>query len=314
MSAKSRKKGRASRGPTGSGDTTIAFWLVAFLDMLGYRATLQKFDVYPLPTEPGDQDAFRQRFVHAVHLRRRLLGAIREFQFSTRRETPLPAELPPQARPTAERWGKAKLLNMPGPDHVVLACSLTGDVDHFPLRGVYNTVAAACAAMLIQLALGADDHEQSLPLRGGIDIGPGALLHPENFLYSPALTRAYDLESKAAVYPRTLAGDRFLGYLRAYSEDHGTDPTTHYNRALADRVLSMFFRDHDGKTALDFLGAPFRENLPDELALDLATKARQFVRRGQAAAKIGGDQRLIAKYDWLVNYVEPRVEVWGVRS
>lgn len=312
MKAKSRQTRRGSGRSAGSGDTTIAFWLVAFLDMLGYRATLAKFDVYPLPTEPDEQAAFRKRFVHAVHLRRRLLGAIREFQDSTRRQMPLPADLPTEVRGIADRWRKAKLLRMPGPDHVVLATSLTGEVDHFPLRGVYDTVATACAAMLIQLALGADDHEQSLPLRGGVDIAPGAVLHPEDFLYSPALTRAYDLESKTAVYPRTLAGDRFLGYLRAHSEDRGSDPTTRYNAALADRVLSMFFRDADGKTALDFLGASFRENLTDELACTLATKAWKFAHLAQGAAKSGGDQRIIAKYDWLVSYLEPRIELWGV--
>jgi len=310
-----RRKHAGARGTEAtSGDTDISFWLVAFLDMLGYRATLQKFDVHPLPTEPDEQDALRKAFVVAVKLRRRLLGQIREFQSSIQRETPFPADLPPGTRPLAEHWRKAKLLNMPGADHVVLACSLAGDVDHFPLRAVYNTVATACAAMLIQLSLGADDSDQSLPLRGGIDIASGALLQPENFLYSPALTRAYDLESKTAIYPRTLAGERFLGYLQSHATNVERDLTARYNGLLAQRVQTMFFQDRDGHTALDFLGESFREQLPSGFARTLGTHAWAFVRRGQAAAVSRGDKKVIAKYDWLVDYARPRVALWGVIS
>lgn len=60
----------------------------------------------------------------------------------------------------------------------------------------------------------------------------GELLQPENFLYSPALTRAYDLEHEHAVYPPTLIGQRLVDYVRGQADLSGS-PAADYSRLLA---------------------------------------------------------------------------------
>ena len=48
--------------------------------------------------------------------------------------------------------------------------------------------------------------QQGIPLRGGIDVGLGTEMFP-NEVYGPALLNAYRLESQAAEYPRTALGE-----------------------------------------------------------------------------------------------------------
>ena len=50
----------------------LSFWIVAFLDLLGYRSVLAKFDVFPLPEESSAQQAVISAFARVVKLRRRL--------------------------------------------------------------------------------------------------------------------------------------------------------------------------------------------------------------------------------------------------
>jgi hypothetical protein len=311
---KRRKQLRNKVIPSEQKGTSLAFWVVAFLDLLGYRTVLKQFDVVPLPSNPDAQRALEKAFARSVHLRTRLLGGIGEFMTSADSVTPPDlAKLPKGVRKLADSWRQINLVGSPGPDHIVLACSLAREKDHFPMRGVYTLVTAAASATLLQLSIGSDDPEGSLPLRGGMDIAPGGVYGTDHVLYSPAVARAYDLESMQSVVPRTIAGERFRAFLLSTATEPPEDLDGQYSQALARRLSRMFFEDRDGWTTLDFLGDAFREQTDQDLGKTLAGKAWRFVRDTERALRSGRDKRLLAKYAWLVDYMIPRLLNWGVQ-
>ena len=296
-------------------DAAISFWVVAFLDLLGYRSTLARFDTFPLPNNPEDARALQYAFARAVHFRRRLLAGIQQFIKGSRSvSSPAFARAPKSLRTLAQGWRKVKILSSPGPDHIVLSCSLAQRADHFPMRAVHTLVTATAAASLLQLMIGGDNPDDTLAIRGGIDVAAGEMMTPENFLYSPALTRAYDLESKTAIYPRTVVGERFVGLLASEVSSPAADPESGYSKALAKRVMSMLFEDKDGAVVVDFLGPELRHHLLPSFARSLAAKAWTYARGAYSAARKRGDYKVLMKYAWLIDYMGPRLGAWGVKA
>jgi hypothetical protein len=291
----------------------ISFWAVGFLDLLGYREVLAGMDVFPLPQDQAGFERLTQSFARATRLRRRLLGAMQSIMDGQQREgifTQFPS-LPPKLKAMAEGWSRVKLFRLPGPDHIVLGCSLAPSEAHFPIRGAHALLFGTAAAMLIQLWIGADDIDDTRPLRGGIDVALGCLLKPEDFLYSPALTRAYDIESKEAVFPRTVIGQRFVDAIKETAAATGT-LEANLVAEVSRRIQNMMFLDRDGKIALDFLGDEVRETLEPNFARELAAGAWRYARAAQARAHHRNDGRVAEKYDWLVEYMRPRLANWGV--
>jgi hypothetical protein len=306
---------KPSPGGGNDGPLTISYWAVAFLDLLGYRSVLDGMDVYPLPNEGEEHARVHRSFKAAVHMRRRLLGGMNSLMES-QQNTPLLPELlalPVRERKMVEQWNRVQILQLPGPDHIVLGCSLAPDEGSIPVRDVHSILFGASAAMLFQLWLGADDVTDTRPLRGGIDIAPGCFVNPEGFLYSPALTRAYKLESRKALYPRTIIGERLPKFLQECASDATVnDPVSIITATLARECTSMLFHDRDGVLCLDFLGDTVREWTDPEQRQKLAAGAWRYAKLAQACARRSGDQYVIDKYEWLVDYMRGRVPGWGV--
>lgn len=296
-------------------DMVMSLWTVAFLDLLGYRSILEAMDVFPFPEGGPEQETLTKAFARAMHLRRRLIHGVEEFM-TAHDNMPLPnlARFPREAQGLAARWRRIKILRTPGPDHIVMGCSLMPNEQHFPLRAVYTLVVACAAAMMIQLMMGGDDPSDTLPLRGGIDIATGCLDPRDSYLYSPALASAYHLERKEAVYARTIIGEQFQGYLTNSATNPERGLELDYSRALAKAIADMFIRDRDGKVTLDFFGASLRERLSPVEAKDMAEKAWNFSCASAERFRRGGDAHIAEKYEWLVEYMRPRLGLWGVSS
>jgi hypothetical protein len=163
--------------------------------------------------------------------------------------------------------------------------------------------------MLIQLARGAADFEETRPLRGGIDIAPGAVVGPDRFLYSAALSRAYKLESRA-VYPRTVIGERVEQFLQSVIANPDQSPAAQYARALAIGIEEMIVTDADGVRILDFYGPAMLQAFGDGVAPGLGQQAWEYATKAAADAHARDDKKLIAKYDWLLEYMRPRRRLW----
>jgi hypothetical protein len=310
-----RERRQRQRAAAAAKPIEISFWAVAFLDLLGYRHVLADMDVFPLPPDQAGSQALTQAFARATRLRRRLVDGVQAIMNGqqaadhSREFRVLPAKL----KAIAEDWSRVTLFNLPGPDHIVLGCSLARTDRHFPIRGAHALLFGTAATMLVQLWIGGDDTDDTRPIRGGIDVAAGCLLEPENFLCTPALTRAYELESNEAVYPRTLIGGRFLDAMTEAARADGTVEAT-LIAELAKRIQAMTFVDRDGKIALDFLGEEVRQTLEPAFARELAAGAWRYACAAQEKAHQRGDERVAAKYDWLVEYMRPRLPHWGVQT
>src|SRR5262245_31794514 len=144
------KRSRALRERRGSQRSAsqqaprVSFWVVAFLDLLGYRATLERIDIFPLPKAPEDRERLEAGFARAIRLRRHLVVAVEQF-LKTAAIAPSAdiSKLSPEAKRTFTRCRRASILSSPGPDHMVIGCPLDRRPDHFPIRGVFMLVAAA---------------------------------------------------------------------------------------------------------------------------------------------------------------------------
>ena len=296
--------------------------LVAFLDILGYRKVLEGMDHLPLPTDPEQVNLMRSSLARAVKLRRRLVATFPEFLRAADSVTPIFDDLSPTQRRLAESFQKVRIVKSPGPDHYIVAASLSPSAEHFPMRAIYSIFTGSASAMLVQLGLGAGDPTETLPLRGGIDIAPGTFMEPEEVLYSPAIVRAYNLETNA-IYPRIVIGTRVLQFLDSIATNEAIGPGGELAQQLARRCQGMLVHDTDGAVILDFYGPMIRESVgPENGPLEVGQHAWVYAQKAlvaaqQAAVKaVTDDERkeavkILAKYQWLVDYMRPRAHLWA---
>lgn len=280
------------------------------MDLLGYRSVLNEFDVLPLPRDPVGIERFQAAVDRAVRIRERMHASFDVFLTGHSLTTAMEVEIPPNLRNIVQTARSIKLISSPGPDHYILAASLAASDSNFPARSAYSLVVAVAAGMLVQLARGANDPADTLPLRGGIDIAAGVVGPPDDFLYSPSVVRAYELEGKA-VYPRTIAGPRVFDFIESVGSMPGESFAETHAKSIALRMKDMFFVDSDGATVLDFYGDPIRRAFAEvEPARTLANQAWDYVRAAERAARAEGNTRVTEKYEWLLQYMASRRNVW----
>jgi hypothetical protein len=94
------------------------------------------------------------------------------------------------------------------------------------------------------------------PIRGGLDVAWGVELR-NNELYGCVVSRAYNLESRIAQYPRIVVGENLSGYLLACSNDDGKDEYAQFNRKLAVVCMELLDKDSDGAMIINYLGRGF---------------------------------------------------------
>jgi len=305
------KRKRGSQKEDSQPEQRMSSWVVSYLDILGYRSLLHKIDLPPDFETEEQRRVVEQAFIPPIRLRRRLITLVRRSIEGLSEPANLD-HIPRESRKIVADWHKAKVMRWDGPDNIVLATSLENRPGHFPIRGLYNLIVTVASTMIIQLSLGADDPNQTLPVRGGIDLAIGTVLQPENFLYSAAYLRAYCIECQKAIYPRTVAGERLMDYLNHLS---GDSMEIRYHNTLVTRIRSMFFQDMDGSIVLDFLGDAVRESLGQSRdGTNLVANAWNYVKAAYAAHRESGDERLIAKYEWLIDYMKPRLRSWRVEE
>lgn len=138
-------------------------------------------------------------------------------------------------------------------------------------------------------------------VRGGVALGP--VQHQSNHIFGPALIDAYDLETRAAVYPRVVFADSVYALLEEVEPEPGA-------------ISNFVAEDLDGLRFLDFLETPalriasFQDNMTD---YDWAGKRLQPVaaRLTMLRDTIGSlvealstnELRMAAKYRWIASYL-----------
>jgi len=128
-----------------------------------------------------------------------------------------------------------------------------------------------------------------LRTRGGIC--RGRLVHTNNFVYGEGIVKAYRLESRVAIYPRTVIDQEIIDTLIS-------EPIPSEIVLFENRIAHMIRVDGDGHHFVDFLGqdpmhgkAYLSSSLPDIYKETMDDLARTT------------DPKIITKLQWLKNYI-----------
>jgi len=193
-------------------------------------------------------------------------------------------------------------------DSYVMSLTLSNEHEHLAMRSLLTMVLACASAALLQLASGRRNLRDSLPVRGGIDVGPG--IKSNGDLFSSATAKVAVLEKKAD-FPRILVGDDFRRMLSSYVHRSSPDATGQIQASIATRVGALLYQDaDDGLWAVDFLGEAFRDLAAGRLPRDVIEGVWRFVQACQDHFK--HDKKLGPRYNRLARYVSERLQVWGV--
>ena len=150
--------------------------------------------------------------------------------------------------------------------------------------------------MLMQLLIGIMElvDKYDILVRGGI--ARGSLIHDTTMLVGPAMVRAYELESKKAVYPRIILEKGLKEQLEADVEDYIKN---HLHLPEVPEQNNLFKTDDDGWCYLNYINPPSCYNI--ELGQRDHLKALEnLAKKGLQST----DDRIRTKYKWLQNKVE----------
>lgn len=282
----------------------VGWYLVAFVDVLGQRHLLRQMRGLPDETDQKQMAEF-------IALLKKTAGAVKSlrdifhsfFEGWDNRHLDL-NELTPHQKNLFLQFKGNPLKSHMFSDSVILFLSLRDDVNKGPMDGVYAILASAASTFLMMLYGG---HV----VRGGIDIGVGIELR-DGELYGAALSRAYELESKAAQYPRIVLGDDLIKYIQFHRSKSDGDFFVLANKKAAELSARLIAIDNDGLPFLDYLGKGFKQDIAkDHLNPDIVEKAYDFVMNESAKCQNAMDSKLAFRYTLLRNYFEHRMHLWG---
>lgn len=269
--------------------------LVAFLDVLGQRATFTRLR---LPTNTAEEtqvkEVLRQTAGFVVELRQVFQRQFEAFEAGSPR---MRAHTKEPLRPRFVGFSDSFVTSVPLRND-------GGDLVRVVI--VFSALSAAAIVMLTSLA-------SKHALRGGIDVGLATEIGPEE-IYGTALERAYVLESEVAVYPRIVVGDELWKYLNsALTEfERQTTPVAMSVTAIVRKIMELIATDADGNRILDYLGPVVVAHSVPGHKTDMIQPAYNFVLTEQKRLIAKGNAKLIDRYTSLRSYFESRLSLWGI--
>ena len=294
--AKEREAKAAERAAKARPDLTPRPFLVAFIDILGFGNEIQRVET--------------QEELQRAHAKIRLVQ--KEFQ------KPSAAEDPEEQSVLNSDSGRRVIALS---DAVVVA--ITPSCPALSVMGPYDLLGFAIYELLLAQAICAVSH--GIFVRGGISHGP--FFFEDDILLSPALARAYDLETNYAVYPLIVVPDSTRQAILNTPKEHyapGTDPTPRYFAKHGRRKWrgeQLYFLDyapvmledaHRGWTPEDHCDYLDAKNKGDEQEMQAALNRRALKdaayflelhrRKLEEASFANGAERIRKKYRWLMKY------------
>ncbi|MBE3139829.1 MAG: hypothetical protein IMZ53_04505, partial [Thermoplasmata archaeon] len=175
------KKQAEERKP--QGPKHMAWYVVAFLDLLGQRDVLNKITALPSVENLEEVDAFKKK---VAELYRPLYGletffkaSIKPFKEGSVNETTcLPAE-----QEILKQFRSTPVFYRHFSDSLIVHIPISNDIGKFQCHAIYGVLAATAVTFLSCLV-------HSWAIRGGIELGL-AMDIEEGEVYGPALARAY---------------------------------------------------------------------------------------------------------------------------
>lgn len=167
----------------------LEYFFTAFVDVLGQRERLRQLRGLPTTDEEMEKTVavLRETAGFVLWLRKTFLRFFEACNASTGTFN----ALAPQQRQLAAELMHSEVQCRGVSDSIIITVSLTNTDEHCtPMNGVHDALVAVSAMFLSALSV-------RHPVRGGIDVGVGLTLGPEE-VYGAALERAYFLESVRA--------------------------------------------------------------------------------------------------------------------
>lgn len=278
----------------------VNFYVVAFVDILGQRSLLR--DLKTLPQHTGkDLEKFTDLLRQTAGTVEGLRTLFQSYFQANRRTADYEMFLPGIASNKIKLQSNPLVFKMFS-DFVAIYLSLQDDVNILPMSGVYSVIVSAASICLLSLAA-------QKPIRGGIDIGIGLELD-NNDIYGSALSRAYEIESYIAKYPRIVIGDELIRYLKAQSGQEITTPMNDISKKLSDLCLSFIKVDHDGYPFLDYLGNAYKDNIASQLDKEVIHKAYRYVIKKWWEFRNEKKSELAFRYMLLRVYFQSNLHIW----
>jgi hypothetical protein len=280
----------------------IAWYVVAFLDLLGQQDMFRNMTALPNVENPEEVAAFKQK---VAELYRPLYGLETFFKASIKpfiegggdemAFLPLEQEILKQFRSTPVFYRHFS-------DSLIVHIPLRNDIGRFQCHAIYGVLAATAATFLSCLV-------HSWAIRGGIELGL-AMDIEEGEVYGPALARAYRLESRVAQYPRIVIGEELVRYLQIVVGQQAVTAEEKAHAGFAARSLGLLAVDDDGCTFLDWLGSDIRSTFQKHS--EVVRTAYNFIIQESVKHKEARNSKLGFRYTLLRNYVESRLPDWGI--
>ncbi len=147
-------------------------------------------------------------------------------------------------------------------------------------------------------------------MRGAIDAGICVELN-DNDLYGQAVSKAYELESESADYPRIVIGAAFLDFLEHIKTLEVTEAERIIEGFLLDNINGCIERDQDGVSFLSYLADPIVQGYssdPSGMAIFQKSikDASQFISNEINRYEKEGKEKLSQKYSKLKSYFESK--------
>ena len=284
-------------------DKTAEWYLVVFVDVLGQTQLLREIKGLPEETDPNQMQEFEA-------LLKKTVGAIKHFRdlFHSyfKGESSYSSDLCDLTTEQKKLYTELKQSNPLHShmfsDFIALFISLRDDKNKVPMNGVCSVLTAAASSILMMLAGGN-------AIRGGIDVGVGVEFE-KGEVYGSALARAYEIESKIAIYPRIVLGDEIIRYIQFQQALPEGDHFTLMNKKLADICCELITIDDDGYPFLDYLGKGFQSYIADGLDPQIVDMAYNFVVNESEKYRKSRHSKLAFRYTLLRDYFEHRMDNW----
>ncbi len=286
-----------------SNKLTFQYCLVAFLDLVGQRDALRK--LLAIPTTPKEEQEFietaRQSLGKVLMLRKDFDGF---FKAAAGGEVPGLDDLSSDGRKAILAPVQPECHVLGISDSVVITVPLGGNDEHCTaMYGVELTILSICGLALLEFSKG-------LIFRGGLDVGIATIIGAHE-VYGAALSKAYQLETEVAEYPRFVVGNGLLDFIREVEDLVPKTPYGEVARCYAGSCKRMIVQDTDGRQMLDFLGTEGRVRLRESLPAELFSRGHDFVREKHEKFLASGQEKLASRYYRLLQYYLARKAVWG---
>jgi hypothetical protein len=279
-------------------DRSLIFtdFLVGFVDVLGYREHLR--GIHEVPSDEAGRNRLiailRETYGRVRALRDAFDGYLREASVVS---TEILATLPVDKQEQFRKARAVEVRHRGFSDSFVITVPLWESSDRHVVGNASSVFAALhgiAGIYLTAMSLG-------VPLRGGIDVGPA--LDDAGEVYGPPLISAYELECKAAEYPRILVGGGLVRYLEYLSRRPTDDPLSALTVSTANRGFDLLTQDAEDGLPMLSAFSPLMHEISGSLIAECGGRALAWATAERQRFAESGNIKLSDRYRRLSEYI-----------